>query len=202
MNIRHDFPIWAPRLSKGMIKKLYKNDAAGINDEELVDMVGYMLYNRCRSFLIAVEAFHGQASCPLCEVKIRHNREKNFILLCKNCNWELSWGDYFSTIQHKQLSGAKPVLELFSQFTEKFPKLGTYQEKMFHIDQLIHGFHYFFKNNKPTRPVAVNLIKGRLSDVVKFLDDLSYSNSSTPGIRDTKNIWQENLNTAQNWMKT
>ena len=121
MNIRHDFPIWAPRLSKGMIKKLYKNDAAGINDEELVDMVGYMLYNRCRSFLIAVEAFHGQASCPLCEVKIRHNREKNFILICKNCNWELSWGDYFSTIQHKQLSGAKPVLELFSQFTEKFP---------------------------------------------------------------------------------
>jgi hypothetical protein len=39
------------------------------------------------------------------------------------------------------------------------------------IDRLI-GFRYYYKDNTPTRPVA-NLGE-RLSDVIQFLEDLSY----------------------------
>ena len=199
---RHEIPKWAPRLSKGIIRRLYETDAAGIYDEELLDIVGYGLLARCRSFITAVEATQGQAACPHCDNKIPHNNDKNFLLHCENCNWELRWADYFTTIQHKQLSGAQPVLELFSEFIEYYPQETTPQGKMFRIDKLLHGFHYFFKYNTPTRPVAVNLIKGRLSDVIEFLDSLSYSNVSTHGLFNSRTNWQENIKKSKNWNKS
>jgi len=196
---RHDLPVWAPRLPKSLIRKLYENDAQGIYDEELIDKVGFRLYARCQSFLMAVEAFHGNAACPICETKIRHDKTREFLLECHTCNWELSWEAYFSTIQHKQLSGAQPVLELFAGFVALYPQMESPQAKMVAIDHLIHGFHYFYKTNKPTRPVAVNLIKGRLTDVIEFLDRLTYSNSSTPGLQDEQYLWHVNLQSARTW---
>lgn len=201
MYTRHELPTWAPRLPKGLIKRLYEYDALGIYDEELIDKVGYGLLWRCQSFIQAVEAFHGQAVCPHCNQKIPHNKDKQYMLRCESCHWELSWGDYFSTIQHKQLSGAEPVLQLFSEFVLVFPKLRTPSEKMVQIDRLIHGFHIYFKDNTPTRPVAVNLIKGRLTDVIKFLENLSLSNSSTPGLNASRQAWHENICYLKNWNK-
>lgn len=201
MTIRSNLPQWAPRLPKGLIKRLYELDALGIYDEELIDKVGFGLLWRCQSFIQAVEAFYGQAACPNCGKKIHHNRDKDFLLLCTDCQWQLSWGEYFATIQHKQLSGAEPVIELFSQFIQSFPHLDTPQEKMFEIDRLIHGFHIYYKDNTPTRPVAVNLIEGRLTDVIKFLEDLTLSDTSTLGLHDAKESWQENIQYAKSWGK-
>ena len=76
------------------------------------------------------------------------------------------------------------MLELFQKFVNKFPQAQTYREKMFRIDKLLHGFHWSVKYG-PTRPVAVNLIEGRLWDVILFLDELSYGPGSTPGTTHT-----------------
>ena len=89
-------------------------------------------------------------------------------------------------MQGKQLSGAEPVLGQFRDYIEGWPRARTPRAKMLLIDRLIHGFHSYYKaEGEPTRPVAVNLIGGRLRQVLEFLDELTYGPGSTPGTRET-----------------
>jgi hypothetical protein len=127
-----------------------------------------------------------------------HNWDKEKLLHCNDCGWVLTWGEYFATIQHKQLSGAEPVLDLFRTFVNDFPKAKTSTEKMLHIDRLLHGYHWSIKYG-PTRPVAINLIEGRLGDVILFLDELSYGSGSTPGTVERKSEWVERSQNARGW---
>jgi hypothetical protein len=185
---------WAPRVKQCLVKHLYELDAQGIYDEELLDEVGWALYARAKSFIDAVKAVNGRARCPSCEAIILHHSTPDEILHCPNCAWELPWRDYFKTIQHKQLSGAQPVIDFFQDFIRQFPKADTSRDKMFLIDQLIHGFHIYFKNADVTRAAAVNLIEGRYHEVVEFLNQLSYGDQSTPGTRETLETWRGKIN--------
>jgi ribosomal protein L37AE/L43A len=191
-------PQWAPRVPKSKIKRLYDLDAKGIYDWALIDDVGYSLRSRCKSFITACQATSGKASCPVCETIIPHQWDKSEILVCRNCDWQLTWGEYFATIQHKQLSGAEPVLELFQEFVDAYPKAKNEREKMIHIDRLLHGFHWHI-NYGPTRPVAINLLEGRLRDVILFLDQLSYGPGSTIGIVEQKVEWDRRCRNARGW---
>jgi hypothetical protein len=191
-------PFWAPRVSKAKIRRFYENDAKGVYDEDLIDDVGYGLLARCESFIGANEAAAGNALCPRCSAKVPHQRGKDEILRCE-CGWELPWKDYFRTFQHKQLSGAEPVLKQFQEFVKGFPAARTSREKVLLIDKLIHGFHWFSKTNGPTRPVAVNLIEGRLGDVVAFLEKLTYSENSTAGTAENLAEWNRNIEVNREW---
>jgi len=191
-------PQWAPRIHPSRIRRLYDLDAQGIYDDELLDEVGYSLRARCQSFLEANQAGYGRAVCPSCGSTVSHRSRKEEIMHCDECGWELTWGEYFTTIQHKQLSGAAPVLELFGDFVRRFPGAQKPQEKMFLIDQLLHGFHWDLKQN-PTRPVAVNLIEGRLYEVIAFLDTLSYGEASTPGVMEKREEWVKNTGNVRRW---
>lgn len=191
-------PQWASRVQKSKIKQLYNLDSKGIYDDELLDEVGYALRSRCQSFISACQATSGKVICPVCDTLIPHDWDKDKLINCPNCQWQLTWGEYFATIQHKQLSGAEPVLELFQEYVDKFQQAQTNQEKMFSIDRLLHGFHWSVKYG-PTRPVAVNLIDGRLRDVILFLDELSYGHGSTPGTDVHKAEWIERSQNARSW---
>ncbi len=191
-------PKWSPRIPKHKIRRLYDLDAKGIRDSELVDDVGFSLFSRCKSFIEANNAISGKALCPNCSNLILHNQNKAEKMKCEKCGWELTWGEYFNTIQKKQLSGAGPVIELFRDYIRLFPKSQSYQEKMVQIDRLIHGFHWHQKYG-PTRPVAVNLIKGRLAEVIDFLDHLSYGDESTLGIKENHRKWRENSTYVRSW---
>ena len=127
-----------------------------------------------------------------------HAGRKEEVLRCK-CGWELAWGDYFKTIRHKQLSGAEPVLDQFRSFLQAFPAARTPQEKTIVIDRLIHGFHWYYKTNAPTRPVAINLIEGRLSEVVAFLDDLSCGDKSTAEVAENYAQWDKRIEANSGW---
>lgn len=194
MSERESIPTWAPRVKQREIQRLYETDARGIYDEALIDEVGYGLLARCQSFIEANEARAGKVRCPRCSATV--GREE--ILRC-DCGWELTWGEYFKTIQHVQLSGAEPVLEQFRAFVGDFPTLRTLPEKMLAIDRLLHGFHWYYKTNTPTRPVAVNLIEGRLGDVVAFLERLTYGDHGTPGVRENYAQWDEKIEYNRNW---
>ena len=191
-------PKWAQRVAKTKIKRLYELDAKGICNEDLLDEVGYALYARCQSFIEACRATSGEVYCPVCNTIILHNQDKESLLICPGCEWQLTWGVYFTTIQHKQLSGAEPVLKLFKEYINKFPRANSNQLKMFYIDKLLHGFHWSVRYG-PIRPVAINLIEGRLSDVIKFLDALSYGPDSTPGMIQNQTEWFEKSQNARNW---
>ncbi len=194
-------PVWARRVPQAKIRQLYENDARGIYDEALIEEVGYSLLARCQSFLDACEAVAGRAPCPACGTIIAHAGQKEEILKCPNCGWALSWGDYFATIQHHQLSGAEPVRALFQEYIRLFPAAQSAPEKVFLIDRLIHGFHWYYKNGKPTRPVAVNLIQGKLTQVIDFLESLSCGENSTPGVQQQRAEWEKNVETARSWYR-
>jgi len=190
---------WAPRVRQRDIQRLYETDAKGIYDDELIDEVGWALYARCQSFVVAVEASQGRARCPRCGQMIAHQHDKELLLRCPGCGWQTTWGAYFKTFQHKQLSGAEPVLALFRHYMERFPTATRPQDKMVLIDTLIHGFHQDLRGN-PTRTTAVNLIEGRYVEVVAFLDRLTYGHRSTPGIQEAHGTWRAKIaRTAEEW---
>lgn len=121
-------------------------------------------------------------------------------MICKDCDWELTWGEYFRTIQNQQLSGAEEVIALFQNYVGIYPASQTYHEKMYQIDRLIHGFHWHLKYGA-TRPVAVNLIDGKLTDVIEFLDNLNIGETSSPGMQKTRAEWMENSKNVRAWQK-
>jgi hypothetical protein len=47
---------WARHVSREKIRQLYRQDAQGIVDEELIDEVGTALYARCQSILLLSSA--------------------------------------------------------------------------------------------------------------------------------------------------
>ena len=191
---------WAPRVPQEMIRSLYEQDALGIRDEDLLAEVGWRLKARCESFLGAVEATNGRAPCPKCGTSIAHSSRPEELLECPACAWSLSWKEYFSTIQHKQLSGAEPVLILFREYIQGFTRAVEAEEKMLAIDRLLHGFHWWTLQNEETRATGVNLIEGKHHEVVDFLDRLTYGESSTPGTRQTWVAWREIIDRiAEKW---
>ena len=191
-------PSWAPRVPQYKIRQLYEDDARGMQDDELIDDVGYALLARCLSFLEANEAAGGRVACPVCSQTVSHSGSKDEMLRCTQCKWELSWREYSATFQHKQLSGAEPVLVLFRDFARRFPQAGNAREKMILIDELVHGFHWHQKNGC-TRPVAINLIEGRLAEVIAFLDNLTYGEASTPETEGTRAQWARNSQYVRTW---
>jgi len=191
-------PRWSPRVKQSLIRQLYENDARGTPDEELIDEVGWTFHARCASFVDAVEASRGRARCPGCGRIIAHDCLPDTVLRCPECRWETTWRAYFKTFQHKQLSGAEPVLVLFRDYMERFPKARDPREKMLLIDGLIHGFHQY--QGEPTRTTGVNLIEGNYHEVVDFLDRLTYGDASTPGTHETHESWRRSIDaTAQAW---
>ncbi len=133
---------WAPRVSPTKLRKLYKTDALGLTDEELIDEVGFALYARCQSILIVTEAAHGRVQCPQCTHTIlRQRSDDDEVLRCAGCGWEMPWQQYHRTWQHQELY-AGGAADAFARFIERWPKSRTPQEKMLLIDWLIHLWHW------------------------------------------------------------
>ena len=72
---------------------------------------------------------------------------------------------------------------------------------MIAIDQLIHQFHCNLLDGvqQPTRAACVNLIEGKLTDVVAFLNELTYGDGTTAEVKRTKSEWTDTLNSIPWW---
>ncbi len=193
---------WAPRLPKEKLRRLYESDARGLLDEELLDDVGACLFQRCQSILEVDAAKHGRVRCPRCAKAGRETvipREFEIsayeaILTCPACGWQIAWQDYLRAFKRRQLNlgGAG---DAFLAFVRGWPAARSPAQKMIAVDRLIHAFHYSMKQfpDLPSRPAALNLINGKLEDVIRFLDGLSYGPGSTPAVTAVRDGWQENL---------
>jgi ribosomal protein L37AE/L43A len=188
-------PAWAPRIRRERIARLYRADAHGIRDEELIDALGSELLARCRSILSATEAARGRAQCPICTRIIEHRGGTDELLQCAGCDWEGTWAAYKRSFQHKQLSagGMEPY---FLEYIEKFPRARTARQRMILIDTLLHRYHGEASEN-PVRPGATNLIQGKMTDIVRFLDKLTYGEGSTPEIGKAYDEWKDKTDRAR-----
>lgn len=189
--VRKETPIrWARKVPKAKIRRLYENDAAGICDEELIDDVGYSLLARCESILAVTEAAKGRALCHACGGVILHGARPEEVLRCGACGWEVTWSTYHKSYQHKQLFGGGAV-DAFREFVHSFPSARTPREKVVLIDKLIHSYHWYL--HRACRPAAANLIEGTMTDVIQFLNSLTYGANSAPELRSNLSAWQAQM---------
>jgi len=197
---------WARRVSHDVIRRLYTLDAKGIVDEELIDEVGYAMYARCESIRTVTAAHFGRAKCPRCgevveRVRQREGVSKDQPLVCA-CGWSTTWREYLKSYQHKQLMGGA-AFPAFLEFIETWPKARSPRDKLLLIDGLVHALHVNVIEQKDllfARAAAVNLIEGKLKDVVALLDELAYSDLSTPGTREARDEWKATRDAAQRSM--
>jgi hypothetical protein len=200
---------WPPRVPKHKLRRLYEVDAQGIVDEDLIDDVGTTLWVRCQAILEVAEAKGGRVRCPRCERQEPGARQqepsiiqrehcpgdaRDEVLTCPRCDWQITWGEYAKSFKRRQLNvgGAR---DAFERYVERYRAARTPRAKMLAIDRLIHEFHYSYRwqPDLPTRSVGPNLIQGKLGDVLRFLDELSYGPQSTAGLIARRAEWQDTL---------
>lgn len=185
---------WTPRVAKRKVRHLYETEAQGVYDDELIDEIGITLFCRCRDILTIHEArFGSQVRCQRCDRQgketfiPRTRKARDEVLTCSECGWSITWGQFMKSIRRKQLNPGGAV-DVFRRFTDLYPRQTTPRNKLLAIDRLIHEFHYGLKND-PGRPVAVNLLVGKIEEVVAFLDELS-GMTDTPDITRTHQEWK------------
>jgi hypothetical protein len=189
-NRDYQLPVWATRLRKSQIERLYQSCGRGLSDEELIDDVGFSLYSRCLSMLQVTEAMLGHPPCPSCDAVAQLDTEPTTFVRCANCGWICPWPLYQKTYQHKGLfaGGLAPFIE---EFVDKFPVTHSYRERMVLIDTLIHRFHWESDEVTDGRPGATSLIQGKMKDIMAFLDRLSYGDVAPPEIERTREEWRK-----------
>lgn len=172
--------IWSPRVPKHQLRRLYQQVAQGIWDVDLIDEVGTTLFCRCRDILRIHRAkTEHLITCARCdrrgvETLIPSGGGRDVPFTCPVCGWSMTWRNYSRTFKRRQLNPGGAV-EFFEAYVKAYPRARGPREKVLAIDRLIHTFHYSLRDDpdRPTRPAGVNLISGKLADVVAFLDELS-----------------------------
>jgi hypothetical protein len=185
---------WAERIRPEKIRRLYKLEAEGMLDEEFLNEVFYAVYDRCQSILSCTEAAAGRVKCPCCGTVIQRNdlsgrlESKAEIMVCSNCSWKSTWGEFHSSYQGRHLfaGGAGPAIQIF---VDSVPKAKIARDKMLMIDTLIHAYHWEATEN-PTKPVAVNMIVGNIEGIIDLLEKLAY-NQNEIEMQRTKYAWEE-----------
>jgi len=191
---------WAPPIRQSKLYQLYRSNAGGVLDGELIDDVGYALLLRCRSVIAATEAhLHRRVRCPRCarraeETIIFRQGDRHELLRCGRCGWQLTWGEYKRTISDHRLDG-KGALEQFRAFVRSFEGARSDREKLIAIDRIIHEFHRDLREwselaGSAPRPAAQNLLEGSQLEIIAFLDRLTYGDGSLAETRQIHGAWR------------
>jgi ribosomal protein L37AE/L43A len=158
-------PTYAPKVPVGWIVRLYRSDAMGIRDTELVDKVGWRLHARCRDVLMVTAS---RVTCPVCQATFAVpwiGQPENRVSTCPGCGWSITAGAYHAGFRHQDLLGHAPAA--FTEFAERFPLARGYGERMLLIDRVIHAVHI------TGGLTARNLLEGRPRVVLATLDALA-----------------------------
>lgn len=195
-------PQWSPRVPREKILRLYELDAKGITDEALIDDVAFSFFVRCKDIIVVSKAaFEAEVECPQCQNIIKRKSGNNELLICNKCKWQITWQEYFDSYHRTQLHGGGGYAEgVFQNFIRQLPLCKTPKEKMLLIDRIIHECHKSIVNEKGeqlyTRPIAVNLIDGNMTQVIAFLENLP--NCPDPSMRQNLAEWRRKVLSAMN----
>ncbi|MBI4732281.1 MAG: hypothetical protein HY781_09210 [Chloroflexi bacterium] len=167
---------WYPKLRQAQIRQLYRNDALGAVDEDLVEEVGFSLFQRCRSIQTVTRR---EVECPRCGTTFPMCEPDSWKMLSgvqscptPGCGWETTAEQWHASWTKRDLLGTAAT-QAIETYLRDYPQAKTPQERMVCIDQLIHAFHISLRTGKAGRSFGNNLIEGSHEDVVAFLDQLS-----------------------------
>ena len=166
---------WAPKVTPVLIERVYRDDAAGLCDEALIDDLGVRLLLRCESVL---RAMRGDVQCPRCgrefNVDDQAAKSADGVAPCPaGCGWSITRQAYRTNKRHRELNGADSIARIFGSFVTEYPNCRTARDKLLRIDRLIHEFHWDARLSLPNRSVSNNLIEGSHKQVIEFFADLS-----------------------------
>ena len=185
----YQLPVWAYRLRKSQLERLYESSARGVFDSELIDEVGFALLARCESMLQVGEAIRGRPPCPACGATAHLDKGSITFARCDECGWECPWPLYRKTHQRKNLN-AGGMASFVMEFVSKFSAARSHREKLVLIDTLIHRFHWESVTGSGGRPGASNLIEGKMKDIMPFLDRLTYGDRIPAEVHQTREEWR------------
>ena len=157
--------------------RLYESDAAGMLDEELVDDVGWRLWER----LADVQRVNrGDVRCPACGTDFHvldfgDRPSDDRVVGCPRCEWRVRLAEYFASKRKRDLHGCCPA---YADYVERFPKAATPRARMMLIDAVIHALHETAKG-EPSNFAARNFITGGRSKIVALLEELANGPGST-----------------------
>lgn len=176
---------WAKRVARRDIQRLYESDARGMLDEDLLDKVHYAIHARVVDMFEVREAQqHGRVTCRECGAPVAQpyrfgGRNKDNLLRCEQCGWQVTCGEYYASYSGKSLLPGS-VVDLFAEYLARFPRAKTPAEKMLLVDWLIHQFHVM--QGVARMPVGENVIQGSLEEVRALIEGLARGPDSTPGL--------------------
>ena len=201
---------WAPRVSREQILALYRSEAEGHLDEELLDEVFYGIAARCRSIMEVTES-RKRVRCRACSeiIAIRDGcirgrcKVSDYLIICPACGWSVTWGTFFRSYHKKQLvaGGSEPYVK---EFLANMEHAQSAREKLLCIDRLIHGFHVWLNVNKciPTRSVGINVIAGDQSQIMKLIETIANEDIRDPEVRKNCLEWREIVKNGEMPMPT
>ena len=167
-------PRFAPKVPVAWIVQLYRRDALGIQDTELMDKVGGRLYTRSVDVLAVSDSV---LRCPACGTVFEVpwiGQPADRLSTCPGCGWNISAGAYHASFQHQDLLGSN-ARGAFERFVEDYPRVRGYAERMLVVDRLIHAVH------TSGNTVVRNLIEGRPRQVLAILDRLATGRADRRG---------------------
>ena len=94
MSTPHARPRFAPKVPVAWIVQLYRRDALGIRDAELIDKVGGRLYARCLDVLAVSDSL---LRCPACQTVFEVpwiDQPAERLASCPGCGWGITAGAY------------------------------------------------------------------------------------------------------------
>jgi len=179
---------WAPRVKKSDIREVYKLNALGLDDEIKIDNLGIALYLRCADILCVKRAREkGGIRCYSCHSKDGtetyipyngnfHKGAEEETIICPACGFSFTNIEFYRSVKDKQLNSGGAV-SAFEHFVKYYPIEKDMNKKMLLIDRLINSFHWHLLKSmtekQATRSVVPNLIEGKSSEALAFLNELS-----------------------------
>jgi hypothetical protein len=163
---------WSPKVSLRSLKRLYREDAKMLYNEELVDEVGYTLYARCLQGrderLLANE---NKLKCHNCGKIL--SKTNGQILPCE-CGHYYVFREYMRSF-NKNSMPSRSATPFFNDFINKWPLAKSYHEKMQLIDWVIHQCHLNMLSGVTRGFAGLNLIDGSREEVRNLILELAYN---------------------------
>jgi hypothetical protein len=176
---------WSPKISRQKLKTLYENDAKMLQDEELIDDIGFALYARClqgRDERVLIET--GKVRCHNCGKILNYSKG---LMEC-DCGYQYLFRDYMRSFRKNNMPSGS-AQHIFNNFIEKWQCAQNYSVKMQIIDELVHEFHINLVTGVKGRFVGINLIEGTKKQIEELIVSLAYSNT----YKDSKDNFMHNL---------
>lgn len=176
---------WCKKVSRNDIYRLYRGEARGMLDEELLEDIGLTFYFRCKQAKEVRESLEkGQMICHHCGAILSGGRVSakgsiltknfdNYKPISCNCGYLYTYREYRRNCNSENMPGGRAT-PIFQHYLQKWSTCRDAKDKMFLIDWLIHECHVTLMSGEKGRSVCVNLIEGTLSQVTDMILELAY----------------------------